>query len=507
MAKFAQTVITPTAGTTVNRAGGEAFSQSAERELVHILLTSFLKNGAYRSGDDTLARLQQLFAEVDPKFAAKAAIYARNEFGMRSISHALAGEIAHRVKGEQWTKDFFHQIVRRPDDMMEILAYIHGTYKKYEPNSLKKGFGAALAGMDEYQLGKYRGEGKDMSLVDVVNLVHPPHTEPISKLVNGTLESPDTWEVLLTQAGQRGNTPEEKAALKAEAWTELITTRKLGYFALLRNLRNIAQQAPDALDAALEMLVDEELIRKSLVLPFRFLTAYKQFEGLGTKGGYGYNWYGRQAVIADVPENLKRKIIVALSKAIDISLANVPEMDGDTLVVVDASGSMHGGGQTETPIEIASFFAAALLKANNADLMLFEGDAQYVTFNPTDSTVSIARHIYDAAHGGATNFSAPFERATAKYDRIIILSDMQGWVESRYYRTSSPVPALRAYEEKFEVTPNVYSFDLTGYGSMMLPHDRVFELAGFSDKVFDLMRVIEEGEDSLIRVIDESVNL
>lgn len=506
MAKFAQT-ITPTAGTRTNLAGGEAYVQGAERELVHILLTSFLKNGAYRSGDDTLTRLQEVFRQVDPKLAAKAAIYARNEFGMRSISHALAGEIAHTVKGEQWTKDFFEKIVRRPDDMMEILAYIHGTYKKYEPNSLKKGFGAALAGMDEYQLGKYRGEGKAMSLVDVVNLVHPPHTDAISKLVNGTLESPETWEVLLTMAGQAGKTPEEKAALKAAAWTKLITERKLGYFALLRNLRNIAQQAPDALDAALEMLVDPELIRKSLVLPFRFLTAYKQFEGIGTKGGYGYQWYGRQAVIADVPENLKRKIIVALSQAIDISLANVPQMDGDTLVAVDTSGSMHTQGGSETPIEIASLFAAALVRANNADLMLFEGDAQYVTFNPTDSTMTIARNIYDKARGMETNFSAPFARANRKYDRIIILSDMQGWVEDRYYRTSSPVPALRAYEEKYGVQPNIYSFDLTGYGSMMLPHDRVFELAGFSDKVFDLMQVIEQGEDSLIKIIDESVDL
>jgi hypothetical protein len=169
---------------------------------------------------------------------------------------------------------------------------------------------------------------------------------------------------------------------------------------------------------------------------------------------------------------------------------------------------MHSNaGGSESAIEIASVFAAALLKANNADLMLFEGDAKYVTFNPTDSTMTVARSIYDAASGGATNFSAPFERATRKYDRIIILSDMQGWVESRYYGTSSPVPALKAYEEKFAVQPNVYSFDLTGYGSMMLPHDRVFELAGFSDKVFDLMQIIEQGEDSLIRAIDESVDL
>jgi 60 kDa SS-A/Ro ribonucleoprotein len=65
----------------------------------------------------------------------------------------------------------------------------------------------------------------------------------------------------------------EKAELKAEAWAELLRTRKIGYFALLRNLRNIAEQAPELVPTACELLTDERLIRKSLVLPFRFSTA------------------------------------------------------------------------------------------------------------------------------------------------------------------------------------------------------------------------------------------
>jgi hypothetical protein len=37
----------------------------------------------------------------------------------------------------------------------------------------------------------------------------------------------------------------EKEAFKKEVWTQLIKERKIGYFALLRNLRNILEQAPD----------------------------------------------------------------------------------------------------------------------------------------------------------------------------------------------------------------------------------------------------------------------
>jgi 60 kDa SS-A/Ro ribonucleoprotein len=52
-----------------------------------------------------------------------------------------------------------------------------------------------------------------------------------------------------------------------------IVTRKLGYFALLINLRNILQLAPELADELIAQLTDERLIRKSLVLPFRFITA------------------------------------------------------------------------------------------------------------------------------------------------------------------------------------------------------------------------------------------
>lgn len=80
----------------------------------------------------------------------------------------------------------------------------------------------------------------------------------------------DTWESKLTKAGQNAENELEKETLKADAWTELIETRKIGDFALLRNLRNIMELANDTvLDKALDLLINEKLIRNSLVLfPF-----------------------------------------------------------------------------------------------------------------------------------------------------------------------------------------------------------------------------------------------
>lgn len=122
MSKFNQSAATT--NKTTNLAGGEGFVMTPELELVSALLTSFLEDKFYESGAKRQSRIESLVDKVDPLFAAKASIFARTEFGMRSVSHVVAGHIAGTVKGEQWTKRYFDRVVYRPDDMME-LSLIH----------------------------------------------------------------------------------------------------------------------------------------------------------------------------------------------------------------------------------------------------------------------------------------------------------------------------------------------------------------------------------------------
>ena len=94
---------------TVNLAGGEAYIESPKLALISLLLTSFVKDQYYRSNKESLNDLIKLIDQVsDKKFVAKAGIYARTKFGMRSISHALAGELASRIGGQEW-KTFLKQ--------------------------------------------------------------------------------------------------------------------------------------------------------------------------------------------------------------------------------------------------------------------------------------------------------------------------------------------------------------------------------------------------------------
>ena len=454
-------------GNTTNLAAGRAFTQSPRMELVSILLTATLSDQFYRAGDATAARVKQLVAASEDKaFAAKAAIYARTKAGMRTVTHLVAAELARSVKGAAWTKRFYDLVVHRPDDVLEILACYLASYERPIPNALKKGLGAALARFDEYQLAKYKRDSAELKLVDAVNLLHPPHSEPLRKLVRGELAPAATWETKLTQAGARGENEEEVAELKSDAWSELIATRKLGYFALVRNLRNILEQAPQCLDAALAMLVDDRLIAKSLVLPFRYLTALEAVEKMATP---------------QVGE-----VLAALSDAVDKALSNVPRFDGRTLVALDGSGSMSG-----RPLAIGSLFAAVLAKANaGATVMVFSNDAEFVA-------LSRARQIAPRAPQGGTNFHAIFQRAQHAYDRIVILSDMQGWIGH-----DAPTATFAAYKQRMKADPRVFSFDLAGYGTLQFPERNVFCLAGFSDKALQTMRFLEEDKSALEREIE-----
>jgi hypothetical protein len=464
-------------GNTTNLAGGRAFTQSPKDELVSILLTATLGDQYYRSGDATAARVKELVAATDDKaFVARAAIYARTQAGMRSVSHLVAAELARGVKGADWTRRFYDRVVHRPDDVLEILACYLASYARPIPNALKKGLGAALARFDEYQLAKYRHDSAELKLVDAVNLLHPPHSDPLRKLMRGDLAPAETWETKLTQAGAKateGASDEEVTDLKSAAWAELIATRRLGYFALLRNLRNILEQAPQCVNAALAMLVDDRLIAKSLVLPFRYLTALEAVQS------------------SKLPR--AGDVLSALSDAADKSLANVPHFDGRTLIALDGSGSMNG-----RPLAIGSLFAAVLAKANvGATVMVFSNDADIVALNRRDSTLTLTREIARRAPGGGTNFHAIFQRTTCAYDRIVILSDMQGWIGHQ-----APTDTFAAYRQRTRSDPRVFSFDLAGYGTLQFPERNVLCLAGFSDKAFQTMRFLEEDKSALLHEIE-----
>jgi 60 kDa SS-A/Ro ribonucleoprotein len=441
------------------------------------------KDQHYEAARDTEERLGRALAQVDPKFAAQAAIYARHEHGIRSVSHLVAAIVAHEVKGEQWVKDFIYAVVRRVDDMTEIVSAFKQKYPGQPiPNSLKKGLAKAFDKFDRYQLAKYRGEGKGFKLVDLVNLVHPrpseKNAEALHDLVNGTLRAERTAAVALSEAGKGAKTEEEKTKAKQAAWNQLIVTGDIGYMSLLMNLRNVEQTGDkELIGLAAELLKDPARVKGSLILPFQYLTA-----------------------LAHVSE---RKIKTALNKAVEISVENMPQLPGQNLIAVDHSGSM-GDGLGSRKFQ-ADLFGAMLLTKTDADFMVFGTSAGYASdVYDGQGILTMAQKFGNVPPPGGhgTNFNTIFEKANKPYDRIFIFSDMQSWMGDRYYGTSSQT-ALDKYKKRKSADPFVYSFDLAGYGtSQFRMEGRSAQIPGLSEKVFQLIGAVEEDREALVHKIE-----
>ncbi len=473
---------------TRNSAGGEAYSMPIRQEIAAVVLNCMLNDRFYTSAQGNLEQLHDLVARAEKagetEFLAKAALYARQKHGLRTVSHILAGEIGDLSRGASWKRPFYAAVADRPDDVCETLAYWNQRHPgSRHPNAMTRGFAQALASYDSYALAKYRGEGKGVNLMDAVNICHPrtPKGHPIHDLMTGKLKPADTWEAALSKAGQAAETEEDKEELKGAAWARLLAERKLGYLACLRNLRNIAEQAPDALQAALALIQDEKAVAKSRVFPFQFRTAYDLFKASSL--------------------DTRTLVMKAIAKAADLALGNIPKLPGRTLVVVDDSGSMTSSGGTGGVIKIASVFAAALVKAlPTCDYMQFSDDARYINLDTVGmSTFALAEKIEGSCRSAGTNFNAIFDRAKHGYDRIVILSDMQGWMQGGLQER------FKAYVRASGKLPKLYSFDLTGNGTAQFPADQVCLMSGFSDKVFTLMGQMEVDKDALVTDIEATV--
>lgn len=449
---------------TENLAGGKAIPLDKKMELVFAVLATFLKDEYYESGNERMERIINLIKENDPVFVAKLAVVARNKFHLRSVSHLLLGELAKLHKGDDLLTRAMQQAVERPDDLLEIAAVI-GVDKLTK--QFKKGFRRAILKFNRYNLAKYRGEGKKIKMVDLFNLCHPKDSfatddqkQAWKDLMFNVLKSEDTWEAMKS-SGQSSE----------ETFGKLLAEKKLGYMAALRNLRTIEQDCSQTTkDKVCELISNPEAVKSSKLLPFRFLKAYENVQS--------------------------SKILGAINKALELSLDNVPSFEGKTLIAVDVSGSMSG-----MPIEIASIFAAALFKKNDAEVVIYSdrihNDVKLIS---SDSLLTLSNQI-KKINGGGTNTSLVFEYALKQdhaYDRIIVLSDNESWMERGWGgSTNSVYNATRGLLGD----PKIFCIDLLGYGTFDIGGRNTYHLTGWSDKLLDLLKNLEDGE-TIINYVD-----
>lgn len=62
---------------------------------------------------------------------------------------------------------------------------------------------------------------------------------------------------------------------------------------------------------------------------------------------------------------------------------------------------------------------------------------------------------------------------------------------------------MRHYRQETRANTAVYMLDLAGYGKLQFTEEKCAVIAGFSEKVFDLLALLEDDRNALLRHIEE----
>jgi len=532
--------------TEINKMGEKAFKLDPREEIVSTVLTSFIQKSYYESENEILNRIRISLEKCDPLFVAKLAIYTRTEANMRSSSHVLAGELARKLSGKEWATRFFEKIIIRPDDMSEIIGYYTNVLNKNIdtlkiPNAMKRGFKKRLEKLDPYQIDKYKMKGRDISLVDLVNLFHPKPTQKNEKayklLINengkgiGKLYTSKIFEKEMSEAGKTQGDVKEA---KKEAITAVLeNTAGMPIFNLLRNLRNIVLYAPNKIDDAISQLTTPDKIKKSRLLPFRFLSAYNEIKKLSLVNT------DDKIVFEDEKEGLmvdgrtfngsKEKILKGLEKAIELSCANIPVLEGRTAILIDHSGSMRGDGgghslvsalSKTTCSDIADVFAAMFLKYQpNVYVGLFGDRLIPYDVDRNDDILATAQKMHQLGRNCGAGTEAgiyDFFKETLKtgkgVDNIIIFSDMVIGDGCQWYGVTAETRSGRfgdlfkswrkSYPHTKVVSVDIHQTDGT---SVFDRNYNVTQVSGWSSKIFDVIAAGTVGYKAIIKEIEKIV--
>lgn len=372
--------------------GGKAVAFSPFEELKRAVSACFLwENVFYEDGASLAQRIAALVPRCKPADVAALAVDLRTTGRIRHAPLLLVRELARYPAPPHLIRDTLFAVVQRPDELSEFLSIYWKDGKQPLTRQVKLGLALAFAKFNEYSLAKYNGGQAAIKLRDVLFMIHakPKDEEQAAlwkRLVDGTLAAPDTWEVQLSAGAD-----------KRATFERLIREGSLGYLALLRNLRKMAEVGVD------EALVIHALLdgaAKSKALPFRFVAA----------GAAAPQWKA------------------TLSVAMQAAIKDHPRTTGKTVVLVDVSGSMDAAMSAKSDLtRLDGATALAMM------LMAISPDCAVYTFSERLEKVASVQGfgLQEGILASQPHRSTYLGRAVTElntlesYDRLIVITDEQ----------------------------------------------------------------------------------
>lgn len=422
----------------VTHEGAPAAVLTAEQTLRRSVLSCLLwEQEFYEDGQAIADRIAALAADLDPAVVAALAVEARERFNLRHAPLMLLAVLVRTGSGTSLVADTIERVIQRADELTEFLALYWRNGRRPLTKQMKRGLARAFAKFDAYQLAKYDRDGP-IKLRDVLFLVHAkPKDEAQAalwkQLAERKLAAPDTWEVALSGGGD-----------KRETFERLLAERKLGYLALLRNLRNMDQAGVD------EALVRDAIIARrgaERVLPFRYVAA--------ARAAPRFEPYLDQALMEAVLEG--------------------PVFEGRTIILVDVSPSMDVRLSAKSDLTRMDA-AATLASIVPGDVRVFSFSNEVVEVPARRGMAGVDAVIRSQPSNGTLLGKAVTHVNKLPHDRLIVITDEQ---------SQDPVPAPKA--AKAYMVNVASARNGVGYGDWT-------RIDGFSEAV---LRYIREQESLL----------
>jgi len=361
-----------------------------EQELRRTVAACLLwESGFYESGALIADRIKVLVPQCRAEFVAACAFEARTKMKLRHVPLLLVREMARTPTHRSLVGKLLADVIQRADELAEFVSIYWKDGKQPLSKQVKTGLAGAFLKFNEYNFAKYNRDGA-VKLRDVLFLCHakPQTVEQealFKKITDGTLKTPDTWEVALSGGAD-----------KKETFERLMREKNLGALAFLRNLRNMQESGIDAAHVA-EYAQAVDIAR---VLPFRFIAA---------------------ARVVPVWENILEPMMLRACEGRD-------KLKGKTIVLLDVSGSMDAPISAKSDLRRvdAACGVAILLRelCNDVEIITFSEVVMQVAprrgFALRDAVLTSQPHS-----GTRMGHAVELINRDRKYDRLIVLTDEQ----------------------------------------------------------------------------------
>ena len=218
--------------------GAVASRINPEQQLRRVVMANMLwEEQFYCDGEEPAKIIAETLPKVKPEIVAQIAIDAREKMKLRHVPLLLVREMARLNTHKHLVAKTLERVIQRPDELAEYLAiYWKDRHCPVSAQS-KKGLAAAFNKFSEYSLQKWNRDSA-IKLRDILFISHAKPTTGVKgytrtkrregvprpddagsqlfgKLVDGTLETPQTWETILSAAGQKGES-------KKNTWERII---------------------------------------------------------------------------------------------------------------------------------------------------------------------------------------------------------------------------------------------------------------------------------------------